>query len=108
MSTKGEATQNTPGAPGETRLNHVSTPLSALEVIPPTVQKFFENLSKQIAISQQQVFDLEEAASYCRVETKTIQYHALRSKKLAYVRIAKDRLTFLKSDLDDFLSASRT
>ena len=70
--------------------------------------QFFDKFNMLQLILRHTVFNVSEAAFYCRTPEECIRYHALRSRKLTYLKITKDGLVFLKSDLDQFLSDART
>ena len=69
--------------------------------------KLFDiRMDKLIALNHH-VFNEREAAFYCRCSSDSIRYHALRSRKLTFCDFTKEGLIFLKTDLDNFLQASR-
>ena len=60
---------------------------------------------KNTGTSPKQYIDINEAASYCGVSTKTLR-RAVRSRRLAFFRPGRAYM-FLAQDLDAFMNAAR-
>lgn len=75
------------------------------------VLKYFFDRYEQLEIRRKSdVFSETEAAIYLRLPDpecagkNSIRYYALQSKQLSYVKVGRDGLLFMKSDLESFLN----
>lgn len=70
------------------------------------IDRLLNRVERLVVVLFHQIFDEVEAAAYLRLPDpehggrETIRNYALRSKKLAYYKIGRGGLTFLKTDLD--------
>ena len=70
-------------------------------------EKLFFEIKRLLIVLRHHVFSEDEAAEYCRCSAESIKYHALRSRKLTFLKFSKEGLVFLKPDLDKFLENAR-
>jgi len=73
----------------------------------PSLDELFFEIKRLLIVLRHHVFREDEAAEYCRCPVESIKYHALRSRKLTFLKFSKEGLVFLKSDLDKFLENAR-
>lgn len=73
------------------------------------VEEIFRNVERIQILLKHNIFNEIEAAYFLRLpnpETegrKTIRNYALRSKKLSYIKIGRNGLTFSRKNLEDFV-----
>jgi excisionase family DNA binding protein len=58
-------------------------------------------------VAREETYTLEQAAAVLHVAPRTVRWWAVTQGKLAYVKMGR-RLTFLESDLGNFLRRHRT
>lgn len=70
----------------------------------------FENRIVKVQVSvpsPNDPFSEEEAAAYLKIHEDSLKYYALRAGEIAFCDLGKGRRTYLRKDLDNFLSRRR-